>query len=253
MISTISPLKLRRAFTLIELLVVITIIGILAALIMAAISKVREQARKTEARRQIDALVNAITEYHSKVGTYPVSDNVMNAAKAGQGDFTYGGSLLDGVLGGPGSWSSNNSEVIAILLDREKYPNTGAPTVNFGHVKNSRRYNYLTDVEMVSDVNTPGVGPDLVYRDPWGNPYIISLDLNYDGKCRDALYERSGVSQQLNASGFNGLFNSSSSSGATDDFQYSGGVMVWSLGPDKKTDAGPANTSLNRDNILSWQ
>jgi hypothetical protein len=34
----------------------------------------------------------------------------------------------------------------------------------------------------------PGVGTDLVYRDPWGNPYIITLDLNYDEKARDACY-----------------------------------------------------------------
>ena len=34
----------------------------------------------------------------------------------------------------------------------------------------------------------PGVGNDLVYRDPWGNPYIISMDLNYDDKCQDSFY-----------------------------------------------------------------
>ena len=38
------------------------------------------------------------------------------------------------------------------------------------------------------DTNTPGVGPDGVYRDPWGNPYIITVDLNYDDKARDAFY-----------------------------------------------------------------
>jgi hypothetical protein len=41
---------------------------------------------------------------------------------------------------------------------------------------------------MSGDTNSPGVGTDLVYRDPWGNPYIITMDLNYDEMCKDAFY-----------------------------------------------------------------
>ena len=66
----------NRAFTLMELLVAIAIIGILASLSMVVIARVREKGRETEARRQIRALVNAINEYHSDTGTYPVSDAV---------------------------------------------------------------------------------------------------------------------------------------------------------------------------------
>jgi hypothetical protein len=99
-------------------------------------------------------------------------------------------------------------------------------------------------------VSLPGVGPDLVYRDPWGNPYIISLDMNYDEKCRDALYQKSSVSQEAGASGFTGLFNST---GVSDQFEYRGHVMIWSLGSDRKANAGPANAGFNKDNILSWK
>ncbi|HWD91587.1 MAG TPA: type II secretion system protein [Verrucomicrobiae bacterium] len=239
----------RRAFTLIELLVVIAIIGILASLSLVVIARVRERGRETEARRQIQALVNAINEYHSDTGAYPVSDGV-RAATAGTNDFTYGGGLLDAVLNGPGPWSTNNAEVIAILLDRQQFPSGGTPTVNFGHVKNLKQKLYLADVTYADSTNLPGVGPDLVYRDPWGNPYVISIDLNYDEKCRDALYEKSSVSQSSGVSGLNGLVNAS---GLPDQFSYQNHIMIWSLGSDKKADAGPANTGVNRDNIISWK
>jgi hypothetical protein len=39
-----------------------------------------------------------------------------------------------------------------------------------------------------------------------------------------------------------------------DNWAYHGKVMVWSAGPDGKIDPlVPANTGVNKDNILSWQ
>ena len=56
-----------------------------------------------------------------------------------------------------------------------------------------------------------GVGNDLVYRDPWGNPYVISMDLNYDEQCQDAFYCLTMVSSPNPpgnpTSGLNGLIN----------------------------------------------
>jgi len=237
-----SPAGRRRsrvlAFTLIELLVVIAIIGILSGLSLVAISKVRLQGQITEAKREIGALNNAILEYHSDTGRYPVSDAVVALAKGG--DFTYDGTV-------------NNSEVIAVLMNRERYMD-GSPTINFGHIKNTKQKFYLSAVPMADAVNLPGLGPDLVFRDPWSNPYIISFDLNYDDNCRDTTYCKSKVSQDNGATGLNGLINSTAANGTTDDFQYRGGVMIWSKGPDRKADPNaPANAGLNRDNILSWK
>lgn len=231
----------KRAFTLIELLVVIAIIGILAALLLTAMPAAIRAAQVKKARIQIAQLENAITHYNAAYSRYPT------AQTSGTGDFTYGGGALDNILG-PGPWNANNSEVIAILMDIEKYPN-GPNTVNFGHVKNTQQTKFL-NATMVSGTASPGVGSDLVYRDPWGNPYIISMDLNYDGKCQDAFYQLDAVSQQSGAQGYNGLI---SSNGVPNTFQYTGGVMVWSLGPDKNADkTNKAITGLNKDNILSW-
>ncbi len=33
---------------------------------------------------------------------------------------------------------------------------------------------------MAADTNSPGIDTNGVFHDPWGSPYIVTLDLNYD-------------------------------------------------------------------------
>src|SRR5262249_12368985 len=100
-------------------------------------------------------------------------------------------------------------------------------------------------------------GKDLVYRDPWGNPYIISVDLNYDEKTRDGFYRRDKVShistQPLPTVGYNGLTRRPTAPPNSNLFEAGAQVMVWSAGPDKMIDPTmPANTGANKDNVISW-
>ncbi len=148
-------------------------------------------------------------------------------------------------------YTTNNSEVIAILMNITNYP-SGVATANDNYQKNPQKTIFL-NAHMSGDNTLPGVGTDLVYRDPWGNPYVISMDLNFDDQTEDAFYAQQQVSQQSAQSGFNGLVNSTDAGGNGDHFRFHGKVMVWSAGPNKKIDpTKAANDDVNKDNITSW-
>jgi hypothetical protein len=151
------------------------------------------------------------------------------------------------------TYAMSNCEVIAILMNFTNYPNGSGWTINTNYQKNPQQTIFL-NAKMSGDPTLPGVGPDLVYRDPWGNPYVISMDLNYNEQCKDAFYSLTAVSSPAVANsnpGINGLINPDQTAG---NYQYHGKVMVWSAGPDGKIDpTASANTGANKDNILSWQ
>jgi len=134
---------------------------------------------------------------------------------------------------------------MAALLDRTNN------IWNMNHALNPNKIGYLDEKEVsFSKLPLPGVGPDGVYRDPWSNPYIITVDLNGDGKCRDAFYKLDAVSLMAADKGYNGLFRSGN---AINAFEGNKSIMVWSFGPDGQVNfTAKANQFQNKDNILSW-
>ena len=269
-------------FTLIELLVVIAIIAILAAMLLPVLSAAQKAARKTEAKTQISNIATAIENYDSLYSRMPVSTYVQ---QSGSNCVTYGGYYTNssggtwpstslgsgwsagqvGFISPVGLYVTNNSDVMAILFDYTNFPNSTTPTINVNHQKNPMQKVVLS-AKFVSDSVSPGIGTDLNYRDPWGNPYLITMDLNEDNKSEDAFYSPMPMSSTTAASGGTGANGLSYQSDG--NYAFHGNVMVWSMGPNgpfnqspssytyqqitKAPSASWAQDGSNKNHILGW-
>jgi type II secretory pathway pseudopilin PulG len=199
------------------MLVVIAIIGILAGILLPVLANAKKKTRITQARNDMSSIILAVSQYEADYNRYPAT----KAIEMLGGDYTY---------------TNNNHVVFAILLNED----FGA---NAGFARNPKRARML-NAKMVSDGNPSGVGTgDRVYRDPWGTPYAVSVDLDGDNRCFDAFYSTRADGDAV------GLRPNTP---PNPPWFFNGDVMAWSFGPDQQIEDGNAKAGLNKDNVLSW-
>ena len=224
----------QKAFTLIELLIVIAIIGVLAGMLATSLASAQRKTKIRLAKAQMNELAAVIQAYESEYGRMPCSKDVLTSLTAGSPDFTFGTaglSISPNIIStANGGYQANNAEIIAVLR-----PSGNPSFTTLFNTLNPRRVALFNAKDAIAP-NGPGVGADGVLRDPFGNPYIITLDLNDDNICQDGFYYP--LTQRTEGTGL----------------LIPGQVMIWSFGPDgKANDSVARKAGENKDNILSWE
>jgi general secretion pathway protein G len=80
---------LQKGFTLVELLVVIVILGILAAVVVFAVSGSTDDAKASACKSDASSAVSAIESYKAKTGDWPTAWSDMTPAATGTNPNQY--------------------------------------------------------------------------------------------------------------------------------------------------------------------
>jgi prepilin-type N-terminal cleavage/methylation domain-containing protein len=220
----------ERAFTLIELLVVMTLIAILLGIGYPAFTSVMESARKTQAKNEEQQIVAAVNAYYTDYGKYPLP--------AGPADTTYG------------SGGTSNGELFYTL----RAVNGG--TMNAANAANPRAIVFIQP-PVSKDQTTPRSGIQTttsIWYDPWGSPYNIAVDGNYNNIVRAPNYTDLATTYATATDG-------------SGDVGVRTGVIAWSFGKNGALGGGPvappppaftaeggsANNFFGSGDIISWQ
>ena len=215
---TLKQRERASAFTLLELLVVITIIIILVSMLFPAFRGIQDQAKRTQAKNDLNQIATAISAFYTEYGRYPVVTTTTNDAAA--------------------TYSTNNHIVFDVLrydTTRDNLTVTGL---------NPRQIVFIAP-PIAKDQTTPKLGVQTSsgeWYDPWGYAYNITIDANYNSVAKGPPY-----------TDLTGTY-----SAATDGSGETGpktGAIGWSVGPDGTRAANykdPA-TGIQSDDVISWQ
>ena len=179
----------RRAFTLVELLVVIALIGVLAALLLSALSSAQQRARATQTTATMEAFAAACETFFQDHGEYPgvVPDALLMANLDNNGippissleNALYhlmGGYLIEGVDGNYNDATDGWSEIDFGSGFRIKFA-LNSELIGNGPRIGGRQYPaYFTPPEgtLIKTFGQAGGGPNLLdIADAWGQPLML--------------------------------------------------------------------------------
>jgi len=193
----------EQGFTLIELLVVIAIIAVLLGLAFPVFQGVLDRARNVQAKNDVTQIVTAVNAFYTEYGKYPLvaADTIISGAS------TPSNAALFNVLRGLDA--TNNPRQI-VFISPPDVKNPANPRSGIG--------------------TTTGAGQ---YYDPWGTPYLVEIDGDYDNQIANPYTANAGATPLRI------------------------GVIAWSLGKDKAgataAASGDKKTGTYKDDVISWQ
>jgi len=191
------------SFTLTELLVVIAIIALLIGLAFPAYLGVQDQAKRMQAKNDLVQITAAVNAYLTEYGKYPLTPNPPS-------DTTYGIGIT-------------NDQLFNVLR-------------GLSLVGNPRRIVFLSPPDAKDPIHPhSGMNGTGQYLDPWGVPYLVRVDTDYDNQVSNPYAQNAGSAPYLRS-----------------------GVIAWSFGKDtlsQSTTVPPVdkNSGVNKDDIISWQ
>ena len=189
----------EQGFTLIELLVVIAIIAALLGLAFPVFQGALDRAKKLQAKNDVTQIVTAVNAFYTEYGKYPLVTD--DTPIANNSDLLY---TLRGVANG----------------------------ANAGNAVNTRQIVFISPAEDTSQTNPKGkIGSTGQFCDPWGQPYKIAIDGNYDNQITNPYTADTGAGP--------GTLRQ--------------GVLAWSYGKDTKLGNNGDGKYKNSDDVISWQ
>ena len=186
---------------------VFTMIGILAGIAYPTFISIMERARKIQAANEEQQIITAVNAYYTEYGKYPLAaaDTIYGPAANPNADLFYS---LRAVASGANVNNAINTRAI-VFISPPDVKNPSQPKSGIGTTSSTGQY-----------------------FDPWGTPYNVEIDGNYDNQITNPYSDIDG------------------SAGAT---PLRSGVIGWSYGSDRLLGTGGNGIYKDSDDVISWQ
>lgn len=138
----IATLRTRRGFSLIELLIVIAIIMVIAGIGGIQYDKANQAAREMAARKELDALFIAQTQFHSMFGKYAASLRELGPPTASESS----GAAAAGLISQTAAEGVHNGYRFTLTATADSFAISATPTT---HGRTGRRSFFIDQTRIV--------------------------------------------------------------------------------------------------------
>ncbi len=236
------PHMKRHDFSLVELLVVIGIIGLLAGLLLPAVSSGRQKGMITQAKADMNSIRMALKNVETNYGQMIKTDGAENPTAKFNGKKAKSVKSKDGekviAIGNESLKDDDHKDTYREFI-RELCAPEDISTANKNI--NTRNIKFLDAPPEYNEDDDDTIW----WSDPWGNPYTVLINVNYTNK----VYIPAGTNAKLRD-------NVSKPKNYDDGWLLSGSVFLYSLGPNGVDNSGLNQNNLGdntTDDICSWE